>query len=884
MLGLRKTSSLYVVSITFFMLWTLLICILSYYDIAAEKKKTIAIAKKESQTTSAVAMALRHWTAKQGGIYAQISEHIQPSPYLEHIPDRDIATSTGKQLTLMNPAYVFRQVMEDYAIQYQTKAHLTSLKTLNPVNDPDVWERDSLKKIEDGRSEVFDLVNIEEEPFLRLLRPLLTKKECLACHAAQGYKVGDIRGAMSISLPLRPYLLSEKQSIRRDMATHLAFWLVGSLALLIITFWGRRKILDHHLVEETLRKKALDFQSIFGNSPVPMVIVDKQNDIVSHNKKFTQMFGYTLEDISTSEKWWNNAYPDPSYRAKVKAGWKEAIAKAEASGDEIETQVGDLTCKNGLRRTVEFNLMPLEEMSVISMNDITDRKIIEEALIAEKNKLEAVISSLGDGLTVQDRSFRIIYQNEIQKERQGDHEGEYCYKAYQGRDTICDGCSVAQCFADGQLHKRETSSVSTDGKDIFMEVSASPVKDSKGNIIGAVETVRDITPRKLLEKQLKHSQKMEAIGTLAGGIAHDFNNLLTIIMGYTNLIKDDVGPDSPTSSSVDAVIEAGSRAVEMVEQILTFSRQTEHKIGPVQIDHVVKETLKLLCSSLPSTIEVKQEIDSESGFIESDAGKINQIVMNLCTNAYHAMQKSGGILTVSLQPIQVNYDDEIQRELFDFIPGAYVELTVIDNGPGIEKANLERIFDPYFSTKGKGEGTGLGLSVVHGIVKGHDGHISVTSEPGVGTKFQVYLPQMTEKALLKAKENIEEAAVVPLKGSERIMVVDDENRLATLVKMILEAQGYGAEAFFDSNEALQAFKKMPADFDLIITDMTMPGMNGLELSEEICKIRPDIPIILCTGFSELVDQEETMQSGIRKLLTKPVGKEELAKAIRGILD
>jgi PAS domain S-box-containing protein len=1011
-MGMRKTTPLYYLSLTAFVIWTLLIGIASYLDISAEKQQTIELAKKEALTILNKDIALRHWGAMHGGVYVPISEYTPSSPYLNHIPDRDITTPSGKKLTLMNPAYILRQVMAGYANLYQIGAHLTSLNALNPVNEPDEWERSSLAELEAGASEVFGVDHSAKEPSLRLIQPLITQLSCLKCHARQGYKEGDIRGAISISLPLGPYLRSEQQEIRSDMFKHLLFWLAGSLLLLIITFWGRKKIIEHNEAAEALRKKELDFRAIFNNSPIPMVIVDKENDIQSVNKKFTKLFGYTCDDISTADKWWNTAYPDPAYREIVKTDWRNAIAEAEASGEEIATQVWDLICKDGARRTSEFNLMPLADVSVITMNDITERKRTEEALRkSEEHYKEAQqiahighweLDIINNELFWSEESYkifemdpekpapsyqlflvhihpddrdrvakaytdsvinkkpyniihRILLDGERVKYVQERCRTEYneAGEAVRSIGTVQDiteqqhaeetrillGTAIEQTedcivvtdvygniqyvnpsferntgysseevvgknprilksgrqdpdfyqkmwvtLSSGEVWKGHLINRKKDGSLFEEEATISPIFDNNGEISNYVAVKRDVTEVLDIEKKLQQSQKMEAIGTLAGGIAHDFNNLLTIILGYTDMVREEAGPESAISPLLDAVTQAGTRAVEMVQQILTFSRQIDDERGPLQIHLLVKETLKLLRSTLPSTIEVKQDIDPECGFVESEAGKINQLVMNLCTNAYHAMRKSGGVLTVTLHPIRVDFDDEILNEIFDFIPGDYVELVVKDTGLGIDRTIIDKIFDPYFSTKELGDGTGLGLAVVHGVVKSHGGHIRVVSEPGEGTEFHVYLPQMTENDLLEAEERPAEEFSGPLRGNERILVVDDENMLATLEKMLLESLGYVVEAFFDSKEALRAFKERPDDFDLIVTDMTMPGMTGEELSEEIYKIRPDIPIILCTGFSELIDQEKAKQLGINKFLTKPVSKEELAKAIRESLD
>ena len=1014
MIGMRKTSSIYYLCLIAFVIWSLLLGITSYFDISAEKQKTIELAKKEALTIFNKDVALRRWAATHGGVYVVISEHAQPSPYLNHIPERDITSPSGKKLTLMNPAYILRKVMDDYERKYQIREHLTSLNALNPINKPDEWERSALEKLEAGASEVFGVDYSAKEPSLRLIRPLITQLGCLKCHAGQGYKEGEIRGGISIALPLGSYLWSEQQAIRRAMFNHLLFWLAGSLLLLIILFWGRKKIIEHNEAASALRKTELDFRRIFNNSPVPMVIVDRENDILSVNRKFTKLFGYTRDDISTADKWWETGYPDPAYREIVKAGWEEAIAAAEAAGQEIATQVWNLCCKDGTRRTSEFNLMPLAEVSVISMNDITERQRTEEELrrseehykeaqhiahvghweldiinnellwseeiynifeidpekfgasyesflehihpedreqvdkaysdsiinkkpysithrilldgdhdrikyvqercrteyndsgkpvrsigtvqdITEQKyaeetriRLETAIDQTADSIVITDPDGNIQYVNPSFERITG-----YSSEAVLGRNprVLKSGRHDTAFYRDmwatlasGRAWKGNLINKKKNGDLYDEEATISPVFDNSGTIINYVAVKRDVTEVINIEKKLQKSQKMEAIGTLAGGIAHDFNNLLTIILGYTNMVKEEVAPESSISTTLDAVIQAGTRAVEMVQQILTFSRQTEHDRGPLQIHLVAKETVKLLSSLLPSTIEVKQDIDPECGFVESDAGQINQLVMNLATNAYQAMQKTGGVLTIILRPMQVDFNDEIMNEIIDFLPGAYIELVVKDTGPGMDKTIIDKIFDPYFSTKAPGEGTGLGLAVVHGIVKSHGGHISVFSELDEGTEFHVYLPQMTEEALLDEEETSLEEFEGPQEGNERILVVDDENMLATLEKMLLESLGYIVDVFFDSTEALQAFKKRPADFDLVLTDMTMPGMTGEELSEEIYKIRPDIPVILCTGFSDLIDQEKARQIGINKFLTKPVGKEELAKAIREILD
>ena len=401
----------------------------------------------------------------------------------------------------------------------------------------------------------------------------------------------------------------------------------------------------------------------------------------------------------------------------------------------------------------------------------------------------------------------------------------------------------------------------------------------------STSVIRDISKRidaekekKSMENQLRQAQKMEAIGTLAGGIAHDFNNILSAIIGYSELIE--LNPQTANTgygSDIEKILKAAHRAKELVQQILTFSRQTEQEAKPIKIGSVVSEALKLLRASLPTTVTIRSpEIESASHII-GDPTQIHQIVMNLCTNAAHAMRLTGGVLEVEVFDLEWDAKHAVLRELK---PGPYVHLTVRDNGGGISRELMDRIFDPYFTTKQKGEGTGLGLAVVHGIVQSHGGSISVESTFGKGSVFNVYLPRLADADI---ESDLHYAGQLP-RGEERILFIDDEVPLADLGKRMLEGLGYHVVTKTDSREALEAFRAEPRQFDLVVTDMTMPKMTGEELTKKILAINPDIPVILCTGFSELIDANTAHAYGFAAFIYKPLELRKLAEMVRNVID
>lgn len=383
--------------------------------------------------------------------------------------------------------------------------------------------------------------------------------------------------------------------------------------------------------------------------------------------------------------------------------------------------------------------------------------------------------------------------------------------------------------------------------------------------------------REQLKTQLIQAQKMEAIGTLAGGIAHDFNNILGAIIGYAEMALYDTQKDSMEHYNIDQVLSAGHRAKDLVKQILAFSRKSEQDKNVISLTPIVKEALKLLRASLPTTIEIKQNIESNLDAIFADPTQMHQVVMNLCTNAADAMRDTGGILTVNLHNVNLQIKETAQYP--ELNPGPYVKLSISDTGHGMDSATMHRIYDPYFTTKAQDKGTGMGLAVVHGIIRGHGGSIQVQSEPGKGTCFDILFPIMGKQA----ESETEELKSLPT-GNEHILLIDDEETLIDLGKNMLKKLGYKVESRTRPLEALEIFRAGPHKFDLVISDMTMPGMTGDILASELMKIRSDIPVIICTGYSERIDEQRAMDLGIKGLMMKPFTIRRLSRTIRDVLD
>jgi len=646
-----------------------------------------------------------------------------------------------------------------------------------------------------------------------------------------------------------------------------------------------RDITERKQADKALEESERRFRSTVESSPMGMHFyqLTEKNQLVFTGANPTADSILNVDNSIFIGKTIEEAFP-PLVKTEIPSKYKQVALTGEIwKTEQIEYEDHDI---KGAFEVVAFQTEPNKMVSLF--NEITEKMKARVALKESEEKFRTLIEQSNDAIySLLDDKFEII--NSRFTEIFGYSLKECQTENFNFRKLIAPKSlslvenRIAQYKKGKKLKPMyEFTAISKDGKEIECEVSTSHIEYKGGIAVQGI--IRNITNRKQaeaekakLEEQLRRAQKLETIGTLAGGIAHDFNNILAPIMGYTDMALLKLEKTNPLYDDLQHVLKGAHRAKELVEQILLFSKQSEKERKPLAIKSLVREALKLLRPSIPTTIEIKQYIDSKCAKIQADATQMHQVIVNLCTNAWQAMEEDGGILTIEL--IELELDKTIAKLYPNLNKDKYLRLSISDTGPGMDKNTLERIFEPFFTTKAVNKGTGLGLSVVHGIVSSHKGDIHVISKPGKGSVFHVYLPTIISEDTLTSEKTTEIA-----KGSEYVLVVDDETAIGNLIKKILENFGYKTEVFNSGLTAFEVFKENPNKFDLLITDLTMPQMTGLDLADQIHRIKPKLPVLIMTGFGDSITSATQKRYGIKQVLGKPVVIEDLTSAIRNVLD
>jgi PAS domain S-box-containing protein len=641
----------------------------------------------------------------------------------------------------------------------------------------------------------------------------------------------------------------------------------------------RDKALAERRFEELTRTIA-DVFWVAGKAPSPLEYVSRAAE---------KIWGRPVSELMSLEGFLATVHPDD--RPEIEEVWHR---QGQGEATEIEYRVirpdGDI-------RWLLDRAYPVRDESgkVVRTNglvvDITERKRAEAALQESEARLSGLIASAMDAILTVDEQMRVMLFNgaaermfgrtvEEVRGRPLDELIRAGWGSDRGADLLPPGQTGLISRVMGPMGS--LTGVRANGEEFPIEASVSQTILSGERLLTVI--LRDVTERKQaetarakLEAQLRQSQKLEAIGSLAGGIAHDFNNVLGAILGHAELLQLDLPPGSPGAESVSEILKAARRSSEVVRQMLTFSRRQDQPRGPLDLSLVVKEAYKLLRASIPASIEMQLKIVSGVPQVLGDPGQLHQVLMNLATNSRQAMEGRNGRMVIALAPVDI--DPTTAQAQGNLAPGRYVRLTVTDTGTGMDAATLDRLFEPFFTTKGPRQGAGLGLAVVHGIIRGHDGGVTVYSQPGQGTTFHVFIPALASKTV----EFQGDLGTFCRGNGERILYVDDEIALAKVADRMLRAMGYEVTFFTRPTDALAALASEPNRFHLVIADLTMPGMSGLDLARRVRELRRGMPFILTTGYHGTEDTRELGALGISELLTKPVNTDRLSRAVRTAL-
>ncbi len=775
--GGRSLGNIGTMAFAIVLTWTAVALAAFAWNVYQEKGQTLTLVRSVAQANFDKDQAFRFWAARHGGVYVPQNERTPPNPYLSHILERDIETPGGKKLTLMNPAYMLRQVMEEYGELFGVRGRITSLKPLRKENLPDPWEAKALESFENGAKEASGVSPIEGAPYFRLMQPMTVKQSCLKCHGVQGYKVGDIRGGVSISVPMKSFKDIERRMIAMTGASCGLVWLVG----LAIVAFGYRRVRRHmeeqarteqeltrsrddlarrveertaelqldirrrEEIEASLRESEERYRHITQSASDGIITIDEDGDIAFCNEAASRMFGYDASEmIGTSMS--------PLLPERYRDAHEKGLRRLRDGGEP--TIIGQVLRLEGLRKDgTEFPLeLTLGEWTSGGerfysgiVRDVSQRLRDEQARLESEAKFRAIADSALDAVVMIDDEGKVTFWNKAAEKIFGWTRDEMLGRKVHDlvmperyREQMERNFPVFARTGQGPVvgSTAELTAKRSDGDEIPVEISVSAVElDGHWSAVGIL---RDITNRIETEKRLRQSERIDALSFLMAGVAHEFNNLLFPIITLTDKTLKDLEGNGREKIRLEKVLEAGERMKDLVDHVTTFSRQDEMRRRPVNARSFMNEAQALLRSTLPREIEIESEIDDGLETLIIDPDQMKTVLLNLGNNAADALEGAAGTLSLSLEAgdEEKTLDDEQWASAARF-----AKLVVRDDGPGMDEAVLKHVFDPFFTTKQVGSGTGLGLATVYGIVAAHGGVITVSSKSGAGTRFSIYLPQ-----------------------------------------------------------------------------------------------------------------------------------------------
>jgi len=822
-------------------------------------------------------LSYREWNNIHSCIYTPIADSAQPGPYLENNYERDIAPPSDRFLTLRIPDIMTKQVYELGSQKAAIRSHITSLDPIRPENEPDAWEKIALEAFRAGDNEYLSISNLDGQPFARIMKPLKTEKKCLSCHHDQGYREGEIRGGIGVSVPLAPYRAIAQQNQRVIVFLHIILWSLGIAAV----FLGARRF-QHRMEEYNKTHKALKnteerFKNLTEMLPEAVFETDENIYLTYANQKAFDLFGYSPDDLKKGLRGLDMIAPEDRDRAR-------ANIEKRMRGEEPGTIEYTAIRKDGSTFPVLFHAGTiLKDGKPAGMRgiivDITERKQNEKVLLESQLR------------------YRIVAENTHDWEFWMAPDGEFRW--ISPSCELVSGRSVSDFTDDPSLmkeiihpddriiwdnHKHETRHpasseqiefriIHPDGSERWIQHKCRPVYDDQGHYIGTRGINRDITETKRLRELEYRAERLEMAGTIAGQVAHDFNNLLTPIIVYPDFIREGLPPDSPLKEYIDKIEYAANNMADINQDLLTMGRRAHYNRELIDINQVVQRAAREM-ETHSSAVAFRLHLSRDIMTVKGAAAQIHRALVNLIVNALDAMP-DGGTITIKSENY---YADDISIAFGRVPKGEYVRLTVSDTGHGIPEDIIQNILDPFFTTKAtnKRRGSGLGLSVVHAVIKDHNGYLDLSTEQDKGTSFFLYFP-------IAREEIAENVKVSSTEGSESILIVDDDEIQREVSTKLLTSLGYNVSSVVSGEKAVEFVREKPQD--LIIIDMIMPGgMDGTETYRDIVEINPGQKAIILSGYSETERVSEARELGVGTFLQKPVTKDMIGIAVRKELD